>query len=349
MQLCTRTPRTHRHHTHAHVTNHRCCWPAPTRPTQTRTTHVTSTPLLGLTTCSMRTATCWSPKTRRCTTTTCSGPTTCALVRRCARCCTPCCLLITPPGHPRTRSALPSHLHTHTHTHTPTHTYTHLYTPIHTYTPTHTYTHLHTPLHTPLHACTHAGTLSRILSTPPGAEVSGPALSFAKGRGYITWAVQHPYDEEGDKQPSSAEEVRGRGLGSCGCSVAALLRSTHSGWLTPSALPTDSATARPASARTPTLGRRTRPPACSALLCACAHTCTCACACAGGAHEGHGRVPRSTAPHRHRCWGRLGLCARRARARCERRRPRQAAGREQHLCAVIARRACIVCVAPRPQ
>lgn len=62
---------------------------------------------------------------------------------------------------------------------------------------------------------TAAGTLSRILSSPTGAEVTGPSLQYAGGRAYITWAVQHPHDWEGTKLPRDAQEVRQRGHGCC--------------------------------------------------------------------------------------------------------------------------------------
>lgn len=39
--------------------------------------------------------------------------------------------------------------------------------------------------------------------------MSGPALSFSGGRAYITWAIQHPQDWEGEKVPRDAQEVRG--------------------------------------------------------------------------------------------------------------------------------------------
>mgnify|MGYP001807607238 CR=1 FL=1 len=51
------------------------------------------------------------------------------------------------------------------------------------------------------------GTLSRILSSPTGAEVTGPSLQFSGGKAYITWAVQHPQDWEGEKLPRDAQEV----------------------------------------------------------------------------------------------------------------------------------------------
>ncbi|KAF6262042.1 hypothetical protein COO60DRAFT_687772 [Scenedesmus sp. NREL 46B-D3] len=47
------------------------------------------------------------------------------------------------------------------------------------------------------------GSLTRILSTPTGGEVTGPRLSLAAGRAYLTWAIQHPLD---DQQPNDAEQ-----------------------------------------------------------------------------------------------------------------------------------------------
>ena len=75
--------------------------------------------------------------------------------------------------------------------------------------------------------CLSAGTLSRILSAPTGAEVSGPALSWAGGRAYLTWVMQHPLDWEGEKQPRDAQEVRGHVGSDCadGCSTAVVLES----------------------------------------------------------------------------------------------------------------------------
>jgi hypothetical protein len=48
------------------------------------------------------------------------------------------------------------------------------------------------------------------MSVPTGAEVTGPSLQFSGGRGYITWAIQHPQDWEGEKLPRDAQEVGGR-------------------------------------------------------------------------------------------------------------------------------------------
>jgi hypothetical protein len=38
--------------------------------------------------------------------------------------------------------------------------------------------------------------------------VTGQRLSFAGGRAYITWAVQHPMEEEEGQQPADADQVR---------------------------------------------------------------------------------------------------------------------------------------------
>ncbi|WIA41199.1 hypothetical protein OEZ86_004814 [Tetradesmus obliquus] len=50
------------------------------------------------------------------------------------------------------------------------------------------------------------GTLSRILSTPVGAEVTGQRLSFAAGRAYLTWAIQHPMETEEGQEPADKDQ-----------------------------------------------------------------------------------------------------------------------------------------------
>lgn len=50
------------------------------------------------------------------------------------------------------------------------------------------------------------GALSRILSSPTGAEVSGPSFQWSGGRAYLTWVAQHPQDFEGNKLPRDAHE-----------------------------------------------------------------------------------------------------------------------------------------------
>lgn len=59
----------------------------------------------------------------------------------------------------------------------------------------------------------HAGALSRILSSPTGAEVSGPSFQWSGGGAYLTWVAQHPQDFEGNKLPRDAPEVRVRQAG----------------------------------------------------------------------------------------------------------------------------------------
>ncbi|WIA20907.1 hypothetical protein OEZ85_005252 [Tetradesmus obliquus] len=50
------------------------------------------------------------------------------------------------------------------------------------------------------------GTLSRILSTPVGGEVTGQRLSFAAGRAYLTWAIQHPMETEEGQEPADKDQ-----------------------------------------------------------------------------------------------------------------------------------------------
>lgn len=53
-----------------------------------------------------------------------------------------------------------------------------------------------------------AGVLSRIMSSPTGAEVSGPSFQWSGGRGYLACTMQHLQDFSGNKVPRDGPEVR---------------------------------------------------------------------------------------------------------------------------------------------
>lgn len=58
----------------------------------------------------------------------------------------------------------------------------------------------------------HAGILSRILSTPRDAEVTGITLSYVGDQAYYTFAIQHPLELDDGTYPHNAQEVNASSL-----------------------------------------------------------------------------------------------------------------------------------------